>query len=170
MAARRAPLILGLTLAGAGGYYLYTAGGDPKVAQKKIERESAIPQRLSLSFSLGRCVVGNTRAGRLIESSLVYPDDAHAVSPFSTKGKEVQKSTEEFAAKAGSKLDQIVSLKTNPSNTILFIPIHLAFCPLPLYSHHEWKPHDALSHELLPLLPHPHPFHKTIIQPKPPPN
>ncbi|MCJ1335035.1 hypothetical protein MMC09_000301 [Bachmanniomyces sp. S44760] len=72
MAARRAPLILGLTLAGAGGYYLYTAGGDPKVAQKKIEH------------------------------------DAHAVSPFSTKGKEVQKSTEEFAAKAGSKLDQIV--------------------------------------------------------------
>ena len=32
--------MLGLTVAGAGGYYLYSAGGDPKVAEKKIERES----------------------------------------------------------------------------------------------------------------------------------
>ena len=35
----RIPLIIGLTVAGAGGYYLYAAGGDPKVAQKKIERK-----------------------------------------------------------------------------------------------------------------------------------
>lgn len=31
----------GLAVAGAGGYYLYSAGGDPKVAQKKVERESS---------------------------------------------------------------------------------------------------------------------------------
>ena len=36
----RIPLFLGLTVAGAGGYYLYAAGGDPKVAQKKVERKS----------------------------------------------------------------------------------------------------------------------------------
>ena len=36
---RRAVIgILGAAVAG-GGYYLYTAGGDPKVAQKEIERE-----------------------------------------------------------------------------------------------------------------------------------
>ena len=29
----------GVAVAGAGGYYLYSAGGDPKVAQKKIERK-----------------------------------------------------------------------------------------------------------------------------------
>jgi len=34
----RLPLFLGLTVAGAGGYYLYSAGGNPKVAEKKIER------------------------------------------------------------------------------------------------------------------------------------
>ena len=35
----RLPLILGLTAAGGVGYYLYAAGGDPKVAEKKFERE-----------------------------------------------------------------------------------------------------------------------------------
>ena len=38
---RRAVIgILGVAAAG-GGYYLYTAGGDPKVAQKEIEREQS---------------------------------------------------------------------------------------------------------------------------------
>ncbi|KAI9805708.1 MAG: hypothetical protein M1833_005201 [Piccolia ochrophora] len=37
----RLPLILGVTVAGAGGYYLYSAGGDPKVAQKQIEHDAA---------------------------------------------------------------------------------------------------------------------------------
>jgi hypothetical protein len=34
---RRALTIGGLVVAGAAGYYLYTAGGDPKVAQKNFE-------------------------------------------------------------------------------------------------------------------------------------
>ncbi|KAI9671897.1 MAG: hypothetical protein M1817_003442 [Caeruleum heppii] len=37
----RLPLILGLTVAGAGGYYLYSAGGNPKVAEKKFEHDAA---------------------------------------------------------------------------------------------------------------------------------
>ncbi|KAI9817034.1 MAG: hypothetical protein M1832_004751 [Thelocarpon impressellum] len=37
----RLPLYAGLIIAGAGGYYLYSAGGDPKVAQKKIEHDAA---------------------------------------------------------------------------------------------------------------------------------
>lgn len=32
----------GITVVGAGAYYLYNAGGDPKLAQKKIERTSSI--------------------------------------------------------------------------------------------------------------------------------
>jgi hypothetical protein len=31
------PLVLGATAASGIGYYLYTAGGDPKVAQKQAE-------------------------------------------------------------------------------------------------------------------------------------
>jgi hypothetical protein len=34
---RRALTIGGLVVAGAAGYYLYSAGGDPKVAQKNFE-------------------------------------------------------------------------------------------------------------------------------------
>ncbi|KAI9849888.1 MAG: hypothetical protein M1837_000102 [Sclerophora amabilis] len=37
----RVPLLLALGVAGAGGYYLYTAGGDPKVAQKQMEHDAA---------------------------------------------------------------------------------------------------------------------------------
>ncbi|MCJ1450774.1 hypothetical protein MMC28_001108 [Mycoblastus sanguinarius] len=38
---RRIPLAIGVMVAGAGGYYLYSAGGDPKVAQKKVEHDAA---------------------------------------------------------------------------------------------------------------------------------
>jgi len=38
---RRAFVWLGLGAAGAGGYYLYSAGGDPKGAQKQIEHDAA---------------------------------------------------------------------------------------------------------------------------------
>jgi hypothetical protein len=31
------PLLLGLTAAAGVGYYLYTAGGNPKVAEKQFE-------------------------------------------------------------------------------------------------------------------------------------
>ncbi|TVY40109.1 hypothetical protein LOCC1_G005311 [Lachnellula occidentalis] len=35
----RVPLMLGLTAAGGVGYYLYTAGGNPKVAEKQFEAD-----------------------------------------------------------------------------------------------------------------------------------
>ncbi|TVY56786.1 hypothetical protein LCER1_G002185 [Lachnellula cervina] len=35
----RIPLVLGLTAAGGVGYYLYTAGGNPKVAEKQFETD-----------------------------------------------------------------------------------------------------------------------------------
>jgi hypothetical protein len=36
------PLILGLTAAGGVGYYLYSAGGNPKAAEKKFEGMTSI--------------------------------------------------------------------------------------------------------------------------------
>jgi hypothetical protein len=39
---KRIVQIGGITAVGAGAYYLYSAGGDPKLAQKKIERMSFI--------------------------------------------------------------------------------------------------------------------------------
>lgn len=41
----RIPLIIGATVASGGAYYLYAAGGDTKVAQKKVEGEQH-PSRL----------------------------------------------------------------------------------------------------------------------------
>lgn len=38
MASRRALQIGGATIAVGGVYYLYSAGGNPKVAEKKLER------------------------------------------------------------------------------------------------------------------------------------
>ena len=35
---RRAVTVGGLAVAGGVGYYLYQAGGDPKVARKEVER------------------------------------------------------------------------------------------------------------------------------------
>ncbi|KAK9415590.1 putative Calcofluor white hypersensitive protein [Seiridium unicorne] len=40
MSRSRAPLFLGLTAAGGVGYYLYSAGGSPKVAQKQAEADA----------------------------------------------------------------------------------------------------------------------------------
>ena len=46
----RIPILVGLTFIGAGGYYLYAAGGDPKVAQKKIERKLQEPKLVMLQI------------------------------------------------------------------------------------------------------------------------
>ncbi|KAI1260898.1 hypothetical protein F5Y18DRAFT_431684 [Xylariaceae sp. FL1019] len=40
MSRSRLPLVLGTAAAGGIGYYLYTAGGDPKVAQKQAEADA----------------------------------------------------------------------------------------------------------------------------------
>ncbi|KAI1462812.1 hypothetical protein F4805DRAFT_452639 [Annulohypoxylon moriforme] len=47
MSKSRLPLALGLTAAGGIGYYLYSAGGDGKVAQKKAEADA---HRISTQF------------------------------------------------------------------------------------------------------------------------
>ncbi|KAL1899825.1 hypothetical protein Sste5346_002691 [Sporothrix stenoceras] len=39
MSRSRTPLILGIAAAGGVGYYLYSAGGNPKVAEKKFESD-----------------------------------------------------------------------------------------------------------------------------------
>ncbi|KAI0108413.1 hypothetical protein F4814DRAFT_57513 [Daldinia grandis] len=47
MSRSRLPLALGLTAAGGIGYYLYSAGGNTKVAQKKAEADA---HRVSAQF------------------------------------------------------------------------------------------------------------------------
>lgn len=45
MAASRPAVLAALGLAGVGGYYLYQAGGSPKVAEKKMEGAWCCPCR-----------------------------------------------------------------------------------------------------------------------------
>jgi len=42
---RRAVTFTGLAVAGGAGYYLYSAGGNPKVAQKEMEHDAATAAR-----------------------------------------------------------------------------------------------------------------------------
>jgi len=41
MSSRNGLTIAGLAVAGAAGYYLYSAGGDPKVAEKQLEADAS---------------------------------------------------------------------------------------------------------------------------------
>ncbi|KAK5661283.1 hypothetical protein OQA88_11177 [Cercophora sp. LCS_1] len=40
MSRSRAPILIATALAGGAGYYLYSAGGNPKVAEKKFESDA----------------------------------------------------------------------------------------------------------------------------------
>lgn len=51
MAGRRVVTLSAVGLAGAAGYYLYTAGGDAKVAEKNFECESDNYAACSLSLT-----------------------------------------------------------------------------------------------------------------------
>ena len=87
--------VLGLGAAG-GGYYLYTAGGSPKVASKMAEREDRPP------YLVG---VRNAHRTRSEDASRV---SAKVKSDLPGSGKEAKKEGEVWAEKAGQKLDSAV--------------------------------------------------------------
>ncbi|EKD16536.1 calcofluor white hypersensitive protein [Drepanopeziza brunnea f. sp. 'multigermtubi' MB_m1] len=81
----RVPLFAGLVAAGGVGYYLYKAGGNPKVAEKQVEGMLHPLSDPDLS-----------RASAKIKSEI--PGRAH----------EAQKEGEKWASQAGAKLDSAV--------------------------------------------------------------
>lgn len=93
---RRGVTILGLAAAGGVGYYLYTAGGDPKVAEKNFKgtNHEHIPSSQSL-ISL---------------SADAAKAEAKVKSEIPGTAKEYEKKGEAQAAKAGQKFDKAVSL------------------------------------------------------------
>lgn len=95
MAGRRGAQVLGVAAVAGAGYYFWTAGGDPKVAKKEFERMS-ITSHLHNSLSLIRILDDATTAANRIKGN-----------DYSSK--EAQKQGEEWAQKAGSKIDQTVS-------------------------------------------------------------
>jgi hypothetical protein len=97
-------LYVGLAAAGGVGYYLYTAGGDPKVAEKNFE---SVCMRDLRSGGLADIQIGDlSKASAKVKSEI----PGHA--------KEAQKDAEKWAAQAGSKVDSAVSCLTAiPSNS-----------------------------------------------------
>jgi len=82
----RLPLILGLTAAGGVGYYLYSAGGSPKVAEKQFESDisrasakikSEIPGRGTEAKKEGEKWA--SEAGAKVDSAVSVP---FTVAPF----------------------------------------------------------------------------------------
>jgi len=74
---RRSITVLGLAVAGGAGYYLYSAGGDPKVAQKMAEADAS------------------KASAKVKEEVNVMPG----------RGKEAEKRGEQYAHQAGAKMD-----------------------------------------------------------------
>jgi hypothetical protein len=92
--------MLGLAAAGGVGYYLYTAGGSPKVAKKEMECKSL-----------------NSTATQLHDTDEILTDDAaHASAAMKHempgRGKEMKKGGELQAAEVGSKIDSTVRLNS----------------------------------------------------------
>lgn len=95
----RLPLYAGAAAVSAVGYYLYSAGGSPKVAEKKFERKSI-----------------NSGVDWHWRNSLTDIFTADDVSSASARlrgqqvsGKEAEKKGEELAHRAGSAIDSTVS-------------------------------------------------------------
>ncbi|KAK9774460.1 putative Calcofluor white hypersensitive protein [Seiridium cardinale] len=112
MSRSRAPLFLGLTAAGGVGYYLYSAGGSPKVAQKQAEACAVLSAQTSPTPPSNQIIMATPAAHMLTCDPLLA--DAHKLSAkvkgeLPGRGKEAEKRTEQYGAEAGAKFDSAVS-------------------------------------------------------------
>jgi hypothetical protein len=106
MSKSRIPLLLGVAAAGGIGYYLYTAGGDPKAAEKKFEStppHHSSPNLPSVAFPLGR-------RSWLRQTGDVHKASASVKAQMSGLSPEPEKEVSTFGAKAGAKIDGAVSV------------------------------------------------------------
>lgn len=89
-------LYVGVALAGGVGYYLYTAGGSPKVAEKQFEglSHSTRTQRTTLTL----IAADVSKASAKVQEQL--PGRAN----------QAKKDGEKWASEAGAKLDSAVSV------------------------------------------------------------
>lgn len=97
MAARRISVWLGAGAVGLGAYYMYQAGGSPKVAEKQMERKAYL-------FPLRKSTL-----------SIYLADDAARLSSkvrgeLPGKEKEAKTEAKVYAEQAGQKIDRAVSI------------------------------------------------------------
>lgn len=96
MSKSRLPMYLGLAAAGAGGFYLYRAGGDPQKAKDKMQSE----------FS------PNVSSSRRSELMLMMSEDVEEARRKLPKGDEARAAGEKVGEEASDYIDQIVRTTT----------------------------------------------------------
>jgi hypothetical protein len=114
------PLVLGAAAAGGVGYYLYTSGGKPKVAEKQFESKLATQWIATL-------MTGEERSNRIkLTRCLPTLGDMHKaaakakdVMPYRGAGAEEEGT--KVGKETGAKLDQAVS------HNAMVIPCSLLF-------------------------------------------
>jgi hypothetical protein len=95
MSKNRTGLYAALAVAGAGGYYLYRAGGDPKLAKEEMKCTSFIPG-FPLIISHREC-----------EADHLYVDDAN-VARHKIPADKAERAGEKVGSEAGAHIDEAV--------------------------------------------------------------
>lgn len=114
--------VVGLVAAGGVGYYLYTAGGDPKVAQKNFQADAAeaqakvrseIPGKEKEYEKKGEAMA--VRAGQKLDKTV---DEARVkLSEAQTQAREYKDQTGKEMKEAVNNFDKTVERKTSEAKS-----------------------------------------------------
>ncbi|ETN42397.1 uncharacterized protein HMPREF1541_01551 [Cyphellophora europaea CBS 101466] len=113
---RRGIQLLGVAAAGGVGYYLYNAGGDPKVAQKKMEADASKASAKFKDEIPGRTKEAEKKAETLSQQASSQLDKASkdtksALSDAEARAKEYKEKTGKELNTAIDKFDKTVEDK-----------------------------------------------------------
>lgn len=113
------PLFLGLTAAGGVGYYLYSAGGSPKAAEKQFEGMSRHPTpTFSLNYELDLLSHMTLSLVSVLTKALADMSKASAKVKGELPGRanQAQHQAEAYGHQAGAKFDEAVSSSHVPTS------------------------------------------------------
>jgi len=122
MSKGRTGTILVLALAGGAGYYLYTAGGDPKVAQKNLEADASkaaaklktdVPGKAKEAEKTGEAYAA--QAGQKFDAAVGVAKSK--VADAQAKADELRKDTAKQLNTAIDKLDKTVEKKASEAKS-----------------------------------------------------
>ncbi|KAK2625308.1 hypothetical protein QTJ16_005677 [Diplocarpon rosae] len=99
----RAPLFIGLAAAGGVGYYLYNAGGNPKVAEKQVEADLSRASAKVKSEIPGRSQEAQKEAEKWASQAGAKVDSAVATSKAELAKAEGK--FDQYRKEAGAKID-----------------------------------------------------------------
>ncbi|PBP19391.1 calcofluor white hypersensitive protein [Diplocarpon rosae] len=99
----RAPLFIGLAAAGGVGYYLYNAGGNPKVAEKQVEADLSRASAKVKSEIPGRTQEAQKEAEKWASQAGAKVDSAVATSKAELAKAEGK--FDQYRKEAGAKID-----------------------------------------------------------------